>query len=132
MSFDIAIDYGTGDLLMAPNQDIQGRTGPDVFEQRIRIRLKIQRGTWMFDPTDGELGSRLLELSRVSSARAVAEMEQYVREALEPMSDISVRDVTAKADPQTQKIVILDISYQPLADEADAETLQSISLTVPT
>ena len=133
MSFDLAIDYTTGDLLMAPNFDIQGRTGPDVFEQRIRIRLKVQRGTWLLDPTDGELGSRILDLARVSSDRAVREMEQYVREALEPMQDITVRDVTAKLDPTTSKVVMLDITYQPHAEaEVDIAALQSISLTIPT
>jgi phage gp46-like protein len=131
LSFDLAINYDTGDLLIAPNHDIQGRTGPDVFEQRIRIRLKIQRGTWLLDPS-GELGSRILELSRVSSQRAVQEIEQYVREALEPMDDITVRDVTAKTDPETQKIIMLDISYQPHVGEASDDTLQSISLTIPT
>jgi phage gp46-like protein len=132
LSFDLAIDYTTGDLLNAPNRDIQGRTGPDVYEQRIRIRLKIQRGTWALDPSGGELGSRILELARVSSARAVQEIEQYVREALEPMTDITVRDVTAKVNPKTQKIIMLDISYQPRVGGADTETLQSISLTIPT
>jgi phage gp46-like protein len=132
LSFDIAINYSTGDFIMAPNMDIQGRTGPDVFEQRIRIRLRIQRGTWLLDPTDGELGSRILELSRVSSERAVAEVEQYVREALEPMTDITVRDVIASINPETAKIIDLRISYQPRVSEDEDAALQSISLTIPT
>lgn len=133
MSFDLAIDYNTGDLLQAPNHDIQGRTGPDVYEQRIRIRLKIQRGTWLLDPTDGELGSRLLELARVSTPRALAEIEQYVREALEPMTDITVRDVTVQLDPENSRGVQLQISYQPQVDsDPDVDTLQSVSLTIPT
>lgn len=131
MSFDLAIDYNTGDLLQAPNHDIQGRTGQDVYEQRIRIRLKIQRGTWALDPTNGELGSRLLELARVSSARAVADVEQYVREALEPMRDINVRDVTAKISPVSPKAITLDITYQPRLLAEDS-TLQSVSMTIPT
>jgi phage gp46-like protein len=132
MAFDLAIDYTTGDLLNAPNFDIQGRTGPDVYEQRIRIRLKIQRGTWELDPTGGELGSRLHELTRVQSARALVEIEQYVREALEPMRDITVRDIQASFSPDTEKHLLLDISYQPHVDGGDADTLQSISLTIPT
>jgi phage gp46-like protein len=132
MSFDLAIDYTTGDLLNAPNHDIQGRTGPDVYEQRIRVRLKVQRGTWALDPTDGDLGSRLHELTRVQSARALVEIEQYVREALEPMRDITVRDVQARLSEDTDKILLLDISYQPHIDGDDSDTLQSISLTIPT
>lgn len=134
MSFDLAIDYTTGDLIMAPNHDILGRTGPDVYEQRIRIRLKIKKETWISDPTDGELGSNLLDLARVSAARAAGEMEQYVREAIEPMDDIILGDIDAQIDPENPRAVMVSISYQPRLDEGeeDAGTMQSISLTIPT
>jgi phage gp46-like protein len=135
LSFDIALDYNTGDIIMAPNMDIQGRTGPDVYEQRIRIRLKIQRGTWELDPTDGELGSRLLELARMPAQRALVDVEQYVREALAPMDDIVVENVESRFNVDTQTAVEVDITYIPKLDEGEAPaeaSEQTVSLTIAT
>lgn len=108
---DLAIDYNTGDLLIAPNNDIAVRTGAEVIEQKIRVRLRIYAGEWALDPTGGSLGSHLRELSRVASFIAVTDAERIVREALGPMTEIAIHDVTAQVDPKNQRRLVITLQY---------------------
>jgi phage gp46-like protein len=88
MSFDLAISH-EGDVLMAGNHDLQGVSGADLVAQRIRLRLRLQRGSW----GDGKLGSNLHTLVNVEPAKAVEAAQAYTHEALRGMDDIVIDDV---------------------------------------
>lgn len=95
MPVDLAIDLNSGDLLIAPNNDAEIRSGQDLVNQRIRVRLKIWRGQWTLDPTNGTLGSGLRDALRLPMNMALQAIPLLVREALTPMEDILVTDVEA-------------------------------------
>lgn len=93
MPYDFAVDPKTGDWLFSANRDIQGVEGEMVVAMRIRNRLRIARGTWHLDPTNGALGSRLETLFRLPRQRALNEARLMVEEALAPMDDINLTNV---------------------------------------
>lgn len=96
--YDFAVDPKTGDWVFSSNRDIQGVEGNDVVKQRILNRLRIVRGSWDLDPTNGMLGSRLDTLFRIPRQRAVMEAHLMVEEALAPMSDVNVTKVTVEEE----------------------------------
>lgn len=123
MAFDLALDYATGDLKLGPNGDFDVRTGPQVTRQRIYTRLKVMRDAWHLDPSGGLLGSHLHEFQRMSTERGAQQVELFVREALEPMEDISVENVEVTIpDPRT---ISLTISYFNV-EEGEEATIESL------
>lgn len=120
MAVDIAIDGQTGDLRIAPNRDVDLRSGIGTVEQRIRVRLRIYQGEWMLDPTGGSLGSRLREAARLPLWRSKQEVPLLVREALAPMTDINVVDVTADLSPDDNKSIDTVIYYTMRDDSAES------------
>jgi phage baseplate assembly protein W len=108
---DLAIDYNTGDLIIAPTKDLDLRTGSGTIEQRIRVRLKVWGGEWDINPT---LGSRLYDVIRMPNWRAVNEIELAVREALEPMEDITIQNVRVELDEDDARVASLAITYASL------------------
>lgn len=127
MAVDLAIEYNTGDLLIAPNGDFDRRVGEDTIEQRIRVRLRIYQGEWMLDPTNGTLGSRLHEVARLPDFRAVQETSLIIREALEPMDDITIQDVQVIIDPNTRTKINVTISYAHV--DPDGQSGGTVDLT---
>jgi hypothetical protein len=93
MAWDVAIDLVTGDLVWTGVNDFGSRDGSALDKQRIHVRLFVERGEFIYDPTNGALGSRLLDILRLPRQRALNEAELYIREALEPMDDIEVVNV---------------------------------------
>lgn len=135
MAWDLAIDYNTGDLKVGPSNDFQARVGPDTIAQRIRVRLRIPEGDWSLDPSDGELGSRMDDVLRMPTWRALTELELVVREALAPMDDIEVHNIVVVQ--KTANSVGLQIEYRLLFAEdetpiSEGEILSTeIALTTP-
>lgn len=92
MAWDLAISEH-GDLIFAGNRDLAGVSGSDLIEQRMRLRLKLHRGSWVYD-ADGNLGSNLWRLIGMRPQDANAAVNALVREALRPMAnEINVADV---------------------------------------
>lgn len=109
--YDLAISPNN-DLIFAANRDLLGVSGYALYEQRIRLRLKIKRGSWVFDVSH-TLGSRIdLVLGRTSE-QAMSELTAFVHEALADMEDINVARVTLEADPNdtTASTVIVKVGY---------------------
>lgn len=108
MAYDFATDPLTGDWLFSGNRDVQGVEGEQVVAQRIRHRLRIVRGSWALDPSDGALGSRLEQMLRLPRQRAILEARIMVEEALSPMDDVTVTDVqVVEQGTTTLKLTIL-------------------------
>src|SRR4051794_13029946 len=91
MPYDLLISEN-GDLVFSAIRDLQGIAGIGQINQRVRMRLKIPLGSWIYDD-DGTLGSNLYTLSGVNPVEAQSRAEAYVREALRPMTEISVDSV---------------------------------------
>lgn len=108
MSFDLALDKNN-DLLLGPNSDLLGVSGLDLIEQRIRIRLKIERGSWIYDEA-GTLGSKISSVLGRSSDQAMSELNAYVHQALEAMDDISVSSVDL-VPSDNDRSIILTVKY---------------------
>jgi hypothetical protein len=136
MSWDLAIDFGTGDLVWTGNNDFGSRGGSDVDKQRIHVRLFIERGEFLYDPTHGGLGSRLLDVTHLPRDRAIIEAPLYVREALSSMEDVEITNVQA-VEQEDPTVLKLEISYKPTFDIGEEsmpeETIEeNVIVEIPT
>lgn len=117
MAWDMQLEGATGDLVFSPARDFAGVSGEEILRQRISIRCKIPRGTYLYDET-GQLGSTLHLIPRSPSAGQVQGAEAAVLEALAPMSDeiniISV-DVMKTEDNKLQ----VDVNFTPVLSDPD-------------
>lgn len=126
MAYDFAIDSKTGDWLFTGSRDIQGVAGDQVVQQRIITRLKIIRGSWPLDPTNGLLGSRLSDALHLPRQRAFNEIQLWVEEALSPMRDVSLIEVFADEVAADSRAMKVTIKYQILnVDNIDLGDLQA-------
>lgn len=130
MAVDLAIDGLTGDLRIAPNLDIELRSGKGTVDQRIRVRIRIYQGEWILDPTNGTLGSRVHDATRLPVWRAQQEVPLLVREALEPMTDITIRDVLADLSPDDNKSIDVTIYYVMRDDSAESNDASLLTTTL--
>lgn len=131
--FDLAIS-DHGDLIVAGNRDLEGISGTNLLDQRIVIRLKIQRGSWYYD-TDGTIGSFLFRVLG-SDPNAALEVDTYVREALRAMPEISVEEVQPVWNEDTKALTITVAYSQTLqGEEADINLpggdIQAATVTIP-
>lgn len=131
MSYDLAIS-DHGDLIVTAHRDLAGISGQALIEQRIKIRLRLHRGAWIFDTTK-TLGSQLFTLSGLPTEKAQVYVDAYVREALKEMDEISVTEVQVVS---TTHDVSLVVSYQLELSQDDAsipadQGLQELQVVVP-
>jgi hypothetical protein len=108
--WDFGTDPVTGDWLFGANRDLAGVDGVSLDRQRIRTRLKVTRGTFHYDLT-GLLGSRLHVAQRLGIERAEREIPLLIREALEPMDDIEVRDIAVKRNENDPNQLMVELKY---------------------
>lgn len=104
MAWDLAISEN-GDLIISGHRDLLGRSGQDLIEQRIRLRLSIRRGSWIYD-TDGTLGSNLFQLINMPPDRAQQAARAFVNEALRGMNEIVVDDVDVTYDSHSVTLIV--------------------------
>lgn len=131
MSYDLAISE-QGDLIITAHRDLAGTSGQALIEQRMKTRLRLHRGEWLFDTTQ-TLGSQLFTLSGLPQEKAQAYVDAYVREALRDMDEISVDSVQIAA---TDHDLTLAVQYhQELTQDDDLipadEGLQELQVTIP-
>src|SRR5262245_37276854 len=99
MAYDLALDRNN-DLVFAANKDLLGVSGTAIYDQRIKTRLKIRRGSWVLD-LDLSIGSRLDMALGKTADKAMSEIVTLVHEALDHMEDISV--VSVEVVPPTDE-----------------------------
>jgi len=124
--YDLALSEH-GDLVIAGNRDLAGISGTDLIEQRMRLRLKIRRGSWLYDD-EGDLGSNLEQVTNSEPERAEQSIQNYVQQALEPMEEISVVSITTD---YTDLNLTLSVQYQLTDIEGEAEgEIQELEITL--
>jgi len=112
MSWDFALDGETGDWVFGPDRDYLSVTGNAILRQNILTRLKIPRGSFIYDEI-GSLGSRLYDALRMTRDDAISEIPGIVREALAPMNEIVVSDVQVLGDISESRQLLVRIMYSP-------------------
>jgi phage gp46-like protein len=88
----LKLNPANGDYISENGKPVQD----DTLLTSAYIRLKTQRGRWMYAP-DGEYGSEFYQSHR--RVRTVVEIEEMGRKALQPMiDDKRAQSVTVEAD----------------------------------
>jgi phage gp46-like protein len=130
VAWDLAL-APNGDLIISGARDLAGKSGTDLLEQRMILRLKLHRGEWSYDDNDS-FGSQLYRLIGENPVKAQAQAPAYVREALRPMeNEVLIDDVQVNFDDS--RSITLTLLYQVLDDlGGDAEQqAQEIEITIP-
>jgi len=129
--YDIAIS-NNGDLIMSASRDLAGITGTPLIEQRIRMRLRLHRGSWKYD-FEQNLGSQLYTLAGTPAENASAYCDAYVREALADMEEITVVEV--QTIPTTEDLTLIIVYDQNVtADDQVVPTdsqLEQLTVSIP-
>jgi len=102
--WDVAISE-FGDLIISGHGDLLGRSGQDLLEQRMKTRLMIQRGGWIYD-ADKSLGSNLFRVINMPPSSASQAAIAFVREALRGMDEIIVENVDVLTEGSSITLVI--------------------------
>jgi hypothetical protein len=126
--FDLAINRETGDLIFSPHVDLLGSSGENLLKQRVFIRCKIPRGTWIYDE-DGSLGSNLYKISRNLTPAQLGAAAALVREALSSMEDYSIDDVQVFLTDDNRILVNASLASVTDPDEI-IELSEAVDITV--
>ena len=120
MAYDFALDSNTGDFLFGPTHDVLGVTGPDLDKQRISIRCKIPRDTYMYDET-GTLGSYLHLIPRNPTPQKIEEAQAFVREALDDCDGISVVGIDIRIEEDGALLIDVRFTQTSSLDTSEEE-----------
>jgi hypothetical protein len=115
--FDLAIS-SSGDLIIAGNRDLIGIDGTNLIEQRMRLRCKIPRGSWVYDDNQ-RLGSSLHTILGSNPNRVLPQIAVFVNEALRGMEETQVLDVDLK---QEGKQITAIVTYEPIVPPDEVKT----------
>lgn len=132
MPYDLALsEYG--DLMFSASRDLLGVSGQALVEQRIRIRLKIPKASWIYDD-DRTLGSFLHQLGGTPLDQATEQATTLVREALRAMEDVIVDHVDVEKDGNTGRLTVFynfsDTETIDTTNDADVLSAQ-LSFEIP-
>lgn len=128
MPYDLALS-AHGDLVIAGNRDLAGISGVDLIDQRIRLRLRMRRGEWIYDEED-TMGSDLYRVISSPPEKIKSSALAVVREALREMSEISVDDIAVQ---RTERDLTLSVFYSIIDEESDEQgELQEFQVTLQT
>ena len=121
--------------MFSPNYDWMTTTGYDLLAQRIMLRLRMRRGSWIFDESK-TLGGNLDMALRMTMPNALEELDTLVLEALEPIADeITLIETQVKPSDSDSRAVELVITYERTLPPEQSNTPilenQSLVLTLP-
>jgi len=127
--WDIAItDHG--DLIFAAGKDLEYVEGTQLYNQRIINRLRIRRGSWIFN-RDSSLGSDLDSMMGRPQTQQVANVTNLVANALAPMDEeIDIQDI--QVTPEVRGVQVM-ISYSLIIPDVppDMVDLNTVTLLIP-
>lgn len=123
MAWDIQLEGEVGDIVFTPAHDIAGVSGAGLLRQRVSMRCKVPRGTYLYDE-DGDFGSNLHLVPRSPSPAHLDAAREAVTQALTPMGDeISVDDVSFEITDLNQLQV--NVLFSPISVDPDVPTLDT-------
>ena len=111
MSWDLALSssgdlvFTPGDVVFSQSADLSAISGINLIEQRMITRLKLQRGSWVYDENES-LGSQLYRLTSMTPQTAQVHAEAYVREALRDILEIQVDTVRVSLSGPSLVLII--------------------------
>jgi hypothetical protein len=112
MPFDLAISQ-YGDLIFAGNRDLEYVDGDQLVNQRIINRLRIKRGSWIFN-RDSSLGSDLDTVLGKSFEHQLDDIPNIVAVALEPMDEeIEIKNIDITTSVHGVTIIVQYSRIQP-------------------
>ena len=114
--WDLALSQ-YGDLIFAANRDFLGVAGVPRVEQCIRTRIKIPRGSWVYD-TEQKLGSRVHGALNHGRERAAQEIPIFVHEALDDMPEITVGEIDVASEDDRNINLLIGYTIDTLPDGA--------------
>lgn len=126
--WDLAIS-DHGDLILSGHRDLQGRSGSDLIEQRMRLRMMVTRGAWPLDSTK-TFGSNLSRLIGMSPQAAAQAAPAFVQEALRGIDEIIVDAVAVEPSDHDLKVNVLYRMQDISQGFVSSEELQ-LTITLP-
>ena len=119
-----------GDLVFAGNHDLETVEGTQVINQRIITRLRIRRGSWIFN-RDSSLGSDLDSAMGRPQSQQLENFPTIIANALAPMEDeIDIQDI--QIVPETRGVTAV-IVYSLVAPDVppDVSAQNTVTLLIP-
>jgi phage gp46-like protein len=97
-------------------------TGSELLAQRIMLRLRMRRGSWIFDDTK-TLGSNLHFALRMDKPQALVDLDALILEALEPISDdVQITATNIRESETDERAVELVVEFQRVLPPGQTET----------
>jgi hypothetical protein len=126
MAWDIQVENETGDLVFTPSHDYAGVEAEALLRQRVSLRCKIPRDTYMYAGED-QLGSTLYQVPRNPSQAQEEDAYAAVTDALSPMSsEIDVQTIQlSKTDNNSLQV---EIGFVPILTDPDVPTIDNAAL----
>jgi hypothetical protein len=128
MAWDLALN--NGDLIFGSNNDLAGISGSDQIEQRMKLRLMLHRGSWVYD-TSETLGSYLYRLIGQRPENAASAAPAFVREALRPMNEIQVDDIQVSFIDTAIRLVVVYRIVVTADDTVTTGEERQLEITLP-
>lgn len=127
MPWDLAISQH-GDLVFSGGRDWQFVDGQQLMNQRIINRLRIKRGSWIFN-RDSTLGSELDSSLGRASSQQLENIPHMVSDALEPIKDeININDVSVTTDELGG--VFIALSYSMIIPDLPDEVVDPAAVEI--
>lgn len=119
MATDLMVDQSMLDLISSPSGDFLLVSDLSEIEQRMRLHLRIVRGSYALQPT---IGSTLTSLTRQPITVAVTQVPLVVKEALSRMEEIQVQDVAASVSAEDPRKIEFTVVYAVVDDGVAGES----------
>jgi hypothetical protein len=130
MPWDLAIS-DHGDLLFSGHRDLQFVDGAQLMNQRIINRMRIQRGSWIFN-RNSSLGSDLDSVLGFSVEQQLDNVPHLIEEALVPIRDeIDIQSIFMDTDDLGSVTAILNYSLVIPDSPPDTSEQAVVQLLIP-
>lgn len=127
--WDLAV-ADNGDLIISGHRDLMGRSGTDLLEQRMKIRMLAQRGAWALD-RNKTFGSNLRRLIGMAPEVAAQSAPALVREALRGMDEIVVDEVQVTYTSNDITVVVFYHTQEVSGGIVVSSQEQQFAITLP-
>lgn len=119
-----------GDLVFAAGRDFEFVEGPALLNQRIINRLRIKRGSWIFN-RDSSLGSDLDSVIGLPKSQQIENVPNLIDNALEPMNE-EINVVSVEVTEELSGLIAI-VEYAPIVPDSppDLATQNTVRLLVP-